>query len=839
MKAHHLNPSIHNFESSNNTHAAASRKQFAHLRLARLLCGALLLIWQLAQLSLPPRAVAVGKLDQAAAVGYLDDVRASVKKSIEYLSYVMDQYHDRFIVYEDVSSAGNHFHAWAKFTDRAGQGDAAMNGSWEENTIGATSIRCEFKGERSSFAGFALLNGVLEGKDTSPRFNFGTIPNSGFNLTGATQLKFKARGEHGGERVTFFVGGVGREENGTVKRVCTEDYLSPCPAPDSSPAISRLITLTPNWEEYSIPLAGRNLSYVLGGFGWGASAQGNSSLTVFYLDDVYYELNDARRAERLNEPRLLRSFSTLPVQPKDMEDSIKDDDVDLGIRNTAFVYDNALALLAFLAEGSPDSLRRAKLIGDALIYLLNHDRHADGLGLRSMYAAGDISLPPGWNPNGRKGTGPASGYYDEKRQKFVELEENRTVDIGNQAWCMIALESLFARTGDVRYLDAAKQLGDIIRRYRQIIGSYQGFLRGIEEVDLLTPDEIGMGASLNKKNVREGASAEHNLDIYAAFTTLAKLTGDSQWQTDAEHARKLLEAMWDQPRKCFWAGTADKERIYRPPVADHPGVIPVDVQAWAVMAIPNTQGLHPQVLACVEQNHANSHHDFSGVDFNNDLDGVWFEGLGHFAVAQALARQVSRSANIRAELRKAQLPESYKDRLIGTRFDAFASELGGGNGTPAACHDGLTTGFNPPPDPITGEKVFHYHRRLHVGATSWNVFAQLQVNPYYLAVEDPTRRSFDVILQDDRSGDSLRFDSLNGEYEFVRCGTNGFTISGVGEIHRTGCLLRLENAQISAVVDSCVIAPLGLGRASLRPTPLGPEFLIEDRDITNNHGFCP
>lgn len=838
MRVNHPNSSILLSQPSTmfyaTSHARLSRRQ-----IVRWVCGALLLAWQLSHLSLPPRAIAIENQGNVTAAGDLELARESVKKSIAYLSYVMDQYHRRFTVYEDVSSAGNHFHAWAKFTDRNRRGDAAMNGSWEDKAIDATSIRCEFNGGGNGFAGFALLNGVLEGKDLAPRFNFGTVPNSGFNLTGATALKFKARGQNGGEVVTFFMGGVGREENGTVKRICTEEYLLPCPAPDSTPAVSLQISLTTDWREYSIPLTGINLSYLLGGFGWGASASNNGGHAVFYLDDIYYELSEARRLQRLNEPRLIRSFSTLPVQPKDMKDSIKDDDVDLGIRNTAFVYDNALALLAFLAEGSNESVRRAKLIGDALVYLLNHDRHVDGLGLRSMYAAGDISLPPGWTPNGRKGTGPASGYYDEKGQKFVELEENRAVDVGNQAWCMIALESLFGRTGDAGYLDAAKQLGDIIRRYRQTTGRYQGFLRGIDEVDILSAEEVKMGTGLNKGNVRQGASAEHNLDIYAAFTTMAKLTGDSQWQADAEHARKLVEGMWDQQVKCYWAGTADKERIYKPPVADHPGVIPVDVQAWAVMAIPNTRGLHPQVLSCAEQNHGNSHHGFLGVDFNNDLDGVWFEGLGHFGVAHALAGQVGKSASIRSELRTAQLPESYEDRPIGTKFDPFAPDLGGGNGTPAACHDGLTTGFNPPPDPETGEKIFHYHRRLHVGATSWNVFAQLQMNPYYLAVPDATSKSFDVVLQDDKSGDTLWFDSLSGEYQFVRCGANSFTIKGIGHIRRTGCSLILENAQVLAIVDSCVIAPLDLGRASLCITPLGPEFLIEDRDITNNSGSCP
>jgi hypothetical protein len=42
-------------------------------------------------------------------------------------------------------------------------------------------------------------------------------------------------------------------------------------------------------------------------------------------------------------------------------------------------------------------------------------------------------------------------------------------------------------------------------------------------------------------------------------------------------------------------------------------------------------------------------------------------------------------------------------------------------GMASASHDNLTTGFD-----------FQYFNRPHLGATSWNILAQLGVNPYYL-----------------------------------------------------------------------------------------------------------
>jgi len=46
--------------------------------------------------------------------------------------------------------------------------------------------------------------------------------------------------------------------------------------------------------------------------------------------------------------------------------------------------------------------------------------------------------------------------------------------------------------------------------------------------------------------------------------------------------------------------------------------------------------------------------------------------------------------------------------------------FGDARGLAAASHEGLTTGFD-----------FKYFRRLHIGATAWNVFAQLGYDPFY------------------------------------------------------------------------------------------------------------
>ena len=91
-------------------------------------------------------------------------------------------------------------------------------------------------------------------------------------------------------------------------------------------------TLNSTWTEYEIPLAGADLGYILGGFGWVAAAsdQQGSSAVEFYLDDIYYDL------ARPNDARLLVSFETLNSgQPFDMV-----------LRNAAFLYDSSLAVFS-------------------------------------------------------------------------------------------------------------------------------------------------------------------------------------------------------------------------------------------------------------------------------------------------------------------------------------------------------------------------------------------------------------------------------------------------------------------------------------------------------------
>jgi hypothetical protein len=93
----------------------------------------------------------------------------------------------------------------------------------------------------------------------------------GKNLTGATKLTFWARGEKGGEVVTFLCGIINRDK----------------PFYDTVQTKLDRVALTTDWKQYTIDLKGKDLSRIKTGFGWTLAADGQP--ITFYLDDIKYE----------------------------------------------------------------------------------------------------------------------------------------------------------------------------------------------------------------------------------------------------------------------------------------------------------------------------------------------------------------------------------------------------------------------------------------------------------------------------------------------------------------------------------------------------------------------
>ena len=103
----------------------------------------------------------------------------------------------------------------------------------------------------------------------SPAGDWGDKP-GGVNLSKASTLVFWARGEKGGEKVSFFMGGIGKDK----------------PFHDTANRKLENVVLKKSWTRYRITLDGEDLSQIKTGFGFNFGGQGKPF--AFYLDDIEY-----------------------------------------------------------------------------------------------------------------------------------------------------------------------------------------------------------------------------------------------------------------------------------------------------------------------------------------------------------------------------------------------------------------------------------------------------------------------------------------------------------------------------------------------------------------------
>ena len=103
-----------------------------------------------------------------------------------------------------------------------------------------------------------------------PPNDWGDRP-GGANLSGASRLTFWARGEKGGEKVTFICGLIKSDK------------------PYHDTALTQIpdVILTSDWKQYAIDLKGKDLTRIKTGFAWTLAASGQP--ITFYLDDIRFE----------------------------------------------------------------------------------------------------------------------------------------------------------------------------------------------------------------------------------------------------------------------------------------------------------------------------------------------------------------------------------------------------------------------------------------------------------------------------------------------------------------------------------------------------------------------
>lgn len=378
---------------------------------------------------------------------------------------------------------------------------------------------------------------------------------------------------------------------------------------------------------------------------------------------------------------------------------------ELGLFSTAFVYDNALAVCALLADGRRSSVDSARAIGDGLVFAQEHDpEHTDGR-LRQAYNVGPYT------------------FYDGNPQPdgFVRADGAANIGwqfgflgtaVGDMAWPGIALLQLYRVTRDARYRDAAVRIGEWITTTTWSTGPLGGFSFGVDGANVPVPN----------------GSTEHNVDCVAFFTMLRTATGDRRWTDAAEHALAFVDRMWEPASRWFWTGTDDGVEINRDPV-------PLDPATWSRLAIRERRydgalDWASDALAVTDEGSAPTSQvplgeQVSGVTFStasltstaqyNGMtvhpQGVWLEGTAQLATS--LLDRDRRGDRERADWLLAQVRRA-QDTLGG------GQHLGGADvdGGVVAASSLLDSGFG-----------FGYFQVQHVGATAWFLLGSTAANP--------------------------------------------------------------------------------------------------------------
>ena len=490
--------------------------------------------------------------------------RAEKKKAVNALAKRLDSYRDGIYVYRDYNDSVNHY------TQRARMGgySSIAEDCTEDPHSGNHCIRCSQSIYTGDWTGWMFMNGYQK-KHGSPGLNRGTEPGQGMDLTGAKELRFYARGEHGGETAEFYTAGF---TNGEYHDTASKQSLGN-------------ITLTDQWQEYVLSLEGVDMSYICNGFAYVTNDRMNGypeGEVVFYLDDIRFT-GDIAYAK--NAPVLLRSYDTGKKE----------------LSNAAYTYDNALVAMAFLSEGMYD---KAAEILDAFVYASENDRYQPGR-IRNAYRAGCIAPDPGWEDGAR-----VPGFIAENGQ-WAEDAYQVGCNVGNTSYVALAMMQYDRLCGTNRYTDTAQTLMNWV--LDECTDSNPGFTAGF--------DGWPENGKVSRYTYR---SSEHNIDAFAAFKQLYAATGNEKYKEAADSALAFIESMYNESAGWFYTGTTTDG------VTPNTSVVVLDVQVWGAMAMDELYEPYVSALDLVDSmKTAEGAYPFCQENKNG---GFWCEGSAFTAL---------------------------------------------------------------------------------------------------------------------------------------------------------------------------------------------------------------
>jgi hypothetical protein len=349
----------------------------------------------------------------------------------------------------------------------------------------------------------------------------------------------------------------------------------------------------------------------------------------------------------------------------------------------SYIYENSAAIIALAQVGAS---REIEVIADAMVFAQDHDRYFDDGRLRNAYVGGNPQEQTGWSVfRGADAVRLPGTWKDGIWQEDFYAVSTST---GNMAWAVMAFCEASRVSSDPKsstYRQAAVRGADYLLTMKSATG---GFTAGYEGWD---KDQV----------MASYKSTEHNIDLIAAFQFAADLVASSdpakeaQYRAAAQHAETFVLSMYNEELHNFYTGTGDDG------VTAFEGVLPLDVNAWAILALGERLDYPELVLGFVEEYLAVE----DGFGFSTgDLSGIWNEGTAHLAICY--------------------LQLGMTDSFTRT-MNYLATQTSANGSITAASKNGLTTGFI-----VSGTEVMWvYNNITSIGATAWLAFAELEMNP--------------------------------------------------------------------------------------------------------------
>jgi hypothetical protein len=335
------------------------------------------------------------------------------------------------------------------------------------------------------------------------------------------------------------------------------------------------------------------------------------------------------------------------------------------LKSAAFVYDNALAVIALVAC---DRIPQGRRMGAALLAAAEQAGAADDERLYNAYLAGHVEGAP-----------KSNGWWSKEQGRWLQDSYQMSTATGNVAWTMLALLTLSDATREPRWCPGAKRLGGWVMNHADDSGS-GGFAGGVFGYK-------GQGKRIAWK------STEHNIDLAAAFQRLAQCDRHGNWQRASEQALAFVSSQWSGDH--FLIGT-------KPDGTPNRDTSALDVQFWSQL-LPQSRIEWRAALAYAERAHGTA----DGFSFNSDRTGVWIEGTAQGALAY-----------------RAVANEEQAVRLLTRMSGDFAA-----NGLVYATRSGkVRTGLAVSADSTTDDFVYYHWPHLGatawvaLAALRWNPF---------------------------------------------------------------------------------------------------------------------